>query len=384
MVLNAILGLFASDRRLLEARGSLIVRKLCVLLNARSVYIRMAETLSPLKGGAEVGAGSGFDGGSERDRGGERQYSLEFVSTMVQTLNLILLTAPELHGLRSILAEGFVRNDGGGDNMREGGESKRADSEGARVFSSLFRCWCHDPVATFSLCLLARAYDVAFALVKRFSSLEVTVGFLMRMDKLVQLLESPIFVHLRLQLLDVESPDHAHLLKSCYGILMLLPQSDAFRILNDRLAAVCNLRDNLGVSPKIVDDEPRPGSDTVKLLIRFDEVTEMHRRAGRERRLGGGGSGSEAVEPKAVANGGGSDNKNFDAYHRGGSQQFVQHQPPATGQPSPSVTFGKSSGAVKGEIQHPAAMTDAGGRNLVARGATIGALDGNGVRDGRS
>ena len=46
LVLNAILNLFAQDRQLLETRGSLVIRKLCVLLNAKSVYIRMAETLS--------------------------------------------------------------------------------------------------------------------------------------------------------------------------------------------------------------------------------------------------------------------------------------------------------------------------------------------------
>ena len=77
----------------------------------------------------------------------------------------------------------------------------------------------------------------------------------MQIDKLVQLLESPIFVHLRLQMLDVESPHHAPLLKSCYGLLMLLPQSDAFRSLNDRLTAVCNLRDNLGIPPSISSSE---------------------------------------------------------------------------------------------------------------------------------
>ena len=39
-VLNAIVDLFSTDRRLLETRGSLIIRKLCVLLNAKSIYIR--------------------------------------------------------------------------------------------------------------------------------------------------------------------------------------------------------------------------------------------------------------------------------------------------------------------------------------------------------
>ena len=46
----------------------------------------------------------------------------------------------------------------------------------------------------------------------------------MQIDKLVQLLESPIFVHLRLQLLDVHAPSHPDLLRSLYGLLMLLPQ----------------------------------------------------------------------------------------------------------------------------------------------------------------
>ena len=42
-------------------------------------------------------------------------------------------------------------------------------------------------------------------------------GFLMQVDKLVQLLESPIFVLLRLQLLDQAAPFHPALLKSLYG-----------------------------------------------------------------------------------------------------------------------------------------------------------------------
>ena len=40
-------------------------------------------------------------------------------------------------------------------------------------------------------------------------------GFLMQIDKLVQLLESPIFIHLRLvQLLEVDAPHHPALVKS--------------------------------------------------------------------------------------------------------------------------------------------------------------------------
>ena len=80
-VLNAILKLFSTDRRLLEIRGSLVIRKLCVLLNAKVVYIQTAAVLSSAS----------------------NDFSLEFISTMVQTLNLILLTAQELQALRDIL-----------------------------------------------------------------------------------------------------------------------------------------------------------------------------------------------------------------------------------------------------------------------------------------
>ncbi len=56
------------------------------------------------------------------------------------------------------------------------------------------------------------------------------------MDKLVQIMESPVFSFLRLQLLEPDK--HPYLFKSLYGILMLLPQSTAFKTLQNRLNCV--------------------------------------------------------------------------------------------------------------------------------------------------
>jgi len=105
----------------------------------------------------------------------------------------------------------------------------------------------------------------------------------MQIDKLVQLLESPVFVHLRLQLLDVESLHHAPLLKSCYGLLMLLPQSEAFRSLNDRLTTVCNLRDNLGIPPALSSAQKKSRLGLLSkrqliLLTHFDKIMDLHRK----------------------------------------------------------------------------------------------------------
>ena len=196
MVLNHLMKRFREDRKFLENRGSLIIRQLSVLLNGESIYRTFARILKD-------------------------NEDLEFASLMVQTLNLILLTSSELFELRKIIKGSFTTK------------------EGSDFFITLYESWTHNPVATFSLCLLAQAYELGAALVFHIADIEITVGFLMQIDRLVQLLESPIFIHLRLQLLETER--YPFLFKSLYGLLMLLPQSSAFTSLRTRLASVAAL-----------------------------------------------------------------------------------------------------------------------------------------------
>ena len=177
---------------------------------------------------------------------------------MVQNLNNNLITAPELADLRKRL-----RNL---DNrvspilaFEVPWTYADAKQDGQAFFVTLFRSWCHNAVATFSLCLLAQAYEQAYHLLQIFADLEMTVNILIQIDKLVQLLESPVFtcmyspvlvsatrlihIHtndkmpdLRLQLLEPER--FPYLYKCLYGLLMLLPQSSAFAALKNRLNSV--------------------------------------------------------------------------------------------------------------------------------------------------
>jgi vacuole morphology and inheritance protein 14 len=97
-----------------------------------------------------------------------------------------------------------------------------------------------------SLCLLAQSYELAARIVGRLGELTVTVGLLMQVDKLVQLLESPIFLPTRMHLLQPERGDASALLRALYGLLMLLPQGTAFSTLRERLNAVTSLHVSLG------------------------------------------------------------------------------------------------------------------------------------------
>ncbi|XP_058732506.1 protein VAC14 homolog [Vicia villosa] len=185
---------FRIDNSLLEKRGALIIRRLCVLLDAERVYRELSTIL-------------------------EGESDLDFASIMVQALNLILLTSSELSEIRVLLKQTLV-NPAGRD-----------------LYVSLYASWCHSPTAIISLCFLAQTYQHASTVIQSLSEEDINVKFLVQLDKLIRLLETPVFAYLRLQLL--EPGRYTWLFKALYGLLMLLPQqSAAFKILKTRLKAV--------------------------------------------------------------------------------------------------------------------------------------------------
>ncbi|KDQ15363.1 hypothetical protein BOTBODRAFT_31687 [Botryobasidium botryosum FD-172 SS1] len=264
-----LLELFSTDRRLLDIRGSLIIRQLCLSLNTERIYRTFAEIL-------------------------EREEDLEFASIMVQKLNIILITSPELSELRKRLK-----------NL----ESR----DGQTLFSILYKSWCHNPVATFSLCLLAQAYEHGSNLLHIFADMEITVTFLVQIDKLVQLIESPVFTSLRLQLLEPEK--YPYLFKCLYGLLMLLPQSSAFISLRNRLNAVSSMG-SLHIQQRptaTISSRSKLGREEIKwqeLLTHFRSLQSKHEKSRRQSLFGegalvsfsaGGGAGSQGSIASASA-----------------------------------------------------------------------------------
>ena len=184
---------------------------------------------------------------------------------MHQTFNLILLTAVELRGLRSLLERCFNHNADVGDSSGGAdGVAKRqfepADTESYDVFKILYVTWCHNAVAALSLCLLAQvffcrvtcachylsrgvrawrfgplicsfcstapaveqAYHLSVLLIPKFCRISITLDVLMQLDRLVLLVESPIFLRQRLQLMDPHVPKHQLLIKTLYVAFLQL------------------------------------------------------------------------------------------------------------------------------------------------------------------
>jgi vacuole morphology and inheritance protein 14 len=93
-----------------------------VLLNAESIYRSLSRIL--------IG-----------------EEDLQFARSMVDCLHEILLTSSELAHLRREL-------------------QALNTAESASLFVCLYKTWCHNPVATVSLCLLTQCYPHASTLIK--------------------------------------------------------------------------------------------------------------------------------------------------------------------------------------------------------------------------
>jgi len=92
-----LLELFSTDRRLLETRGSLIIRQLCLNLNTERIYRTFAEIIEKEDASFLIASSSISNKLTLIDQ------DLEFASVIVQKLNIILITSPELADFRKRL-----------------------------------------------------------------------------------------------------------------------------------------------------------------------------------------------------------------------------------------------------------------------------------------
>uniref|UniRef100_A0A0R3RH52 Protein VAC14 homolog n=1 Tax=Elaeophora elaphi TaxID=1147741 RepID=A0A0R3RH52_9BILA len=198
---SSLLAMFRSDTDLLNDRGVLIVRQLCMLLGSGSIYRCLSVLLL-------------------------KDSDTEFVSQMVALLNGILLTSNELFELRKQL--------------------RTLESEASlfpafriaciNLFESLYRTWAFQPIALLGLCVLSQNYEHASVLARHLWKVDVTVDVLVEIDRLVQLIESPILSYVRLDLLDAK---HQRPLTTVLSaLLMILPQTDAFNTLHKRIQCI--------------------------------------------------------------------------------------------------------------------------------------------------
>lgn len=230
--------MFKVDKHLLKTKGGYLIRQLSVFIGPENIYKAMAEEI-----------------GKEED--------IKFATLLVEHLNAIMFTSAELSSLREQIK---VLNT----------------PESKNLFISLYKTWAHSEPALLALVFLSGCYNHALTIIKEISKHEITVELLMEVDRFVQIIESPVFSFLRCELLDSEQ--NGDLILALYGLLNLIPQTTAFKTLNDRMKTLPReplLKTTAQNSPKKlkkhgIGNKAPKDIDFDDLLASFCEIKAKH------------------------------------------------------------------------------------------------------------
>ncbi|KAL3923350.1 MAG: hypothetical protein SGARI_006237, partial [Bacillariaceae sp.] len=159
-----------------------------------------------------------------------KSRDFQFVSAFIQQMCLVLLNSKEAIELRNVLK----------DCIGKGRESEQKDRRRTRLFHILLHSFAHNLVAVTSLCLWGGACRTASLFLKNIDPLDINLVFLLELDKLVEMIERPLFRHLHVRMLETDlnplkEGSGTMLFQTLKCILMLMPQSACYSILRDRL-----------------------------------------------------------------------------------------------------------------------------------------------------
>jgi hypothetical protein len=173
-VFSALIQLHAHNHHLL-GHLSKVIAYMCQLQPPEFVFVSFAVEL-----GRFVRRRSKALEKNDKDQQFSRD--LVFVSAFIQQMCHVLLNAKEANELRNVLK----------DCIGQRGESER-DRRRSRLFHILLHSFSHNLVATTSLCLWGGAFRTTSLLLKSINPLDIHLMFLLEIDKLVEMIERPLF-----------------------------------------------------------------------------------------------------------------------------------------------------------------------------------------------
>lgn len=194
---------------------------------------------------------------------------LQFVSSFVQQLCHVLLNSQEAKSLRDSLRDCIGhRSDSELDRRR------------TRLFHILLHCFAHNLVASTALCLWGGAFRTASLFLSSIDPLDIHLMFLLELDKLVEMIERPLFRHLHVRMLECDKDPMAEgsgtmLFQVLKVLLMIIPQSTCYNLLRDRLVSTSRFRQSV-ITVKAGDYSTALSKETAQYVDRVLDIRELH------------------------------------------------------------------------------------------------------------
>ena len=144
-----------------------------------------------------------------------------FVSKLIDYLNQFLMRNPLGVNFRKSL----INNEG-----------KEKYNE---LFVKMYNIWSINSISLLIFCVITEHFELAYNIILNLVKVQLDNDYYIHLGTLVQLLESELYDYIRIRLL--EPSNNIYLVRTLYGILMLLPQGQAFNVLSNRMSNVQTL-----------------------------------------------------------------------------------------------------------------------------------------------
>ncbi|KAK1736870.1 vacuole morphology and inheritance protein 14 [Skeletonema marinoi] len=246
-VFAALIDLHSKHEKLLMD-VSKVIELMCTLQPPEFIFIAFATELenfivSKMQHRKKIMESPETDASAIKEELAAFSKDLAFVSNFAQQLGLVFFAAPETEQLRLEMKDciGFK-----GDSLRDE----------------------------------QRAFLTASSFLQKIDPLDVSLMFYLELDRLIDLIERPIFRHLHLRLLECEDDPYqegsgAMLFRTLKSILMVLPQSTSYVILKERLSSTARFRQS-AVALRGLSKHVEKGSKTDIFVKRLVKTRKLH------------------------------------------------------------------------------------------------------------
>ena len=272
-VFAALIDLHSKNEKLLMD-VSKVIELMCTLQPPEFIFIAFATELenfivTKMQQRKKILESPETDASAIKEELAAFTKDLAFVSNFAQQLGLVFFAAPETEQLRVEMKDciGFK-----GDSLR--------DEQRACLFHIILYTFSHSIVATLSFCLWGGAFLTASSFLQKIDPLDISLMFYLELDRLIDLIERPIFRHLHLRLLECEDDPYqegsgAMLFRTLKSILMVLPQSTSYMILKERLSSTARFRQS-AVALRGLSKHVEKGSKTDIFVKRLVKTRKLH------------------------------------------------------------------------------------------------------------
>ena len=205
-IINLIIKLFSTEQNLINLYGIKVLKSLSKTIDSFTIFKIFCDNLL-------------------------KSNDIFFVMKITKILNLFLLSENECQNIRNELSKKKpISLD---NNNKENINNSKSDYN---LFEKLFYLWAFNPFMTVLLSMYCNYFELSYYLTLELSKIKLQENDYIELCQIIQIFESSIFNSVRVKLLRPKK--NIFLVKTLYALLMILPQTNSFDSLNNRIKSV--------------------------------------------------------------------------------------------------------------------------------------------------